>query len=165
MPEYPRHLATFDYVGVFDYFLTFCTFERRVTFVADDAVRIVHEQILRACDEKGFLIYVHCYMPDHVHFVIGGQHPDCDLKVFVDRAKQYAGFYFKRATKQRLWQRYGHERVLRNEEERIAYIRYVIHNPVRARLVEAPLDYPFWGSSKWSREELLDYVRADRRAG
>ena len=40
----------------------------------------------------------------------------------------------------------GYERVLRNEEEKIAFIRYVIQNPIRAGLVETPLDYPFWGS-------------------
>ena len=165
MPEYPRHLATFDYVGTFDYFLTFCTFERRIIFVSEEVIRVVHEQVLRACSEQGFLIYVHGYMPDHVRFVIGGQRSRSDLKVFVDCAKQYAGFYFKKAAKRRLWQRYGYERVLRNEEERMAFIRYVIQNPVRAGLVESPLDYPFWGSSKWSREQLLDYVRADRRAG
>jgi putative transposase len=160
MPEYPRHLATFDYIGTFDYFLTFCTFERRVVFVAAEPVRVVHEQVLRACEEEGFLIYSYCYMPDHVHFVAGGQRENSDMKAFVDRAKQYAGFYFKRATKRRLWQRFGYERVLRNEDERVAFIRYVIQNPVRAALVDSPLDYPFWGSSKWSREELLDYVRA-----
>jgi len=59
--------------------------------------------------------------------------------------------------------------VLRNEEEKVAFIRYVIENPIRAQLVESPLDYPFWGSSSCSRQELLDDLRialADtRRAG
>jgi hypothetical protein len=58
---------------------------------------------------------------------------------------------------------------LRNEEEKIAFIRYVIENPIRAKLVESPSDYPFWGSSTCSREELLDYLRItladNRRAG
>ena len=160
MPEYPRYLPAFAYTGRFQYFLTFCTFERSPVFVAAESVRIVHEQILRACAEEGFQIHAYCYMSDHVHFVVEAQHANSDLKRFVARAKQYAAFYFKQATKQRLWQRYGYERVLRNEEERIAFVRYVIQNPIRAGLVDAPLEYPFWGSSKWSREELLDYVRA-----
>jgi len=160
MPEYPRHLRTFDYVGPFDYFLTFCTFERRAIFIDGESVRIVHEQFLRACHEQGFVLYAFCYMRDHVHIVVGGVRSDSNLKVFVDRAKQYAGFCFKKATKQRLWQRYGYERVLRSEEERIERIHYSIQNPVRAGYVESPLDYPHWGSSKWSREELLEYVRA-----
>ena len=37
--------------------------------------------------------------------------------------------------------------------------RYIVENPVRARLVKSALDYPFWGSSTWLREELVEYVR------
>jgi len=160
MPEYPRHLATFDYVGSYQYFLTFCTCNRTCLFVTPEAVSIVHEQILRACATEGFEILAYCYMPDHLHLVIEAQRPDADLKRLVRRAKQHAGFYFKRAIRHELWQRYGYERVLRNEEETWAVVRYVIENPVRAGLVDSPLDYPYWGSSKWTREALLDYVRA-----
>jgi hypothetical protein len=39
-----------------------------------------------------------------------------------------------------------------------AIARYIVENPVRARLVTDPLDYPHWGSSMCSREELLEYV-------
>ena len=107
-------------------------------------------------------------MPDHLHLVVTAKCSDSDLKQFIARAKQSAGFYFKKATQKRLWQRYGYERVLRDDEEKIAFIRYVIQNPVRAELVESPLDYPFWGSSTYSREELLEYLGIlcnDRRAG
>jgi len=169
MPEYPRHLATFDYVGAYAYFLTFCTFERNRLFLTAKAVAIVQEHILRVCVVHNFQIDAYCYMPDHVHLVVTANRTDSDLKQFVTRAKQSAAFYFKKATQQRLWQRYGYERVLRNDEEKIAFIRYVIENPIRAKLVQSPLEYPFWGSSTWSRQELLDYltiVLADnRRAG
>jgi len=169
MPEYPRHLATFDYVGVFAYFLTFCTFERSRLFIAADFVAIVHEQFLRVGRVHGFQIDAYCYMPDHLHLVVTAQRSDSDLKQFVTTAKQSAGFCFKRAIGQRLWQRYGYERVLRNEAEKIGFMRYVVENPLRGELVESPLDYPFWGSSTCSREELLEYlgiVLSDsRRAG
>jgi len=158
----------FDYVGAYSYFLTFCTFERTRLLVTAESVAIVHEQILRVCGDHGFQIDAYCYMPDHLHLVITATCSDSDLREFVARAKQSTGFYFKKATQQRLWQRYGYERVLRNEEEKIAFIRYVIQNAIRAELVESPLDYPFWGSSICSREELLDYlgiVCKDRRAG
>jgi hypothetical protein len=77
-------------------------------------------------------------MPDHVHLVVTARCTDSDLKRLITRAKQYAGFHFKKATQQRLWQRYGYERVLRNEEERIALIAYVIQ-PGRTRRVAAGL--------------------------
>ena len=169
MPEYPRHLATFDYVGAYAYFLTFCTFQRNRLFLTAESVAIVHEQILRVCDVHKFQIDAYCYMPDHLHLVVAAIGSDSNLKQFITRAKQSAAFYFKKEMQQKLWQRYGYERVLRNEDEKIAFIRYVIENPMRAKLAESPLDYPFWGSSTCSREELLEYLRIaladNRRAG
>jgi putative transposase len=160
--EYPRHLPTFNYVGLYRYFLTFCTFERNPHFTTSANVDLVHAQILRAALPEHFAILVYCYMPDHLHVLVEAERDECDLKPFIARAKQYSGFYFKKTTRQRLWQRYGYERVLRNDEETIAVARYIVENPVRAGIVAAPLDYAFWGSSTWLREELLEYVR---RAG
>jgi len=80
MPAYPRHLATFDYIGAYAYFLTFCTFERNPLFLTPDSIAIVHEQILRVCAAHGFQIDAYCYMPDHVHMVITAIASDSDLK-------------------------------------------------------------------------------------
>ena len=40
-----------------------------------------------------------------------------------------------------------HDWVLRAEQRTEDVIRYVLENPVRARLVEKPEDYPFSGSA------------------
>jgi len=160
--EYPHHLRTFDYVGVYRYFLTFCTCERNRLFVAADAVGAAHVQILRAAATENFSLHAYCYMPDHLHLLAAAERDDCNLKRFISRATQYSAFYFKRTMKQTLWQRYGYERVPRNEEDTIVIARYIVENPVRAGLVVSPLDYPFWGSSTRLREELLESVR---RAG
>jgi REP element-mobilizing transposase RayT len=97
-------------------------------------------------------------MPDHVHLLVAGERDDADLKRFTKSAKQYSGFYFRQRTGLVLWQRYSHERVLRNEEATPAVARYTIANPVRAGIVRAPNDYPFWGSFVYTRDELLDYI-------
>jgi DNA-binding sugar fermentation-stimulating protein len=63
MPHYyPRHLESFDYVGMHRYFLTFCTEGRATRFEAGEAVDIAHSQILRAAGEQAFEITVYCYM-------------------------------------------------------------------------------------------------------
>jgi len=80
------------------------------------------------------------------------------LKRFTKYAKQYSGFYFRQLTSLFLWQRYSYERVLRNEEATPAVARYLIANPVRARIVLSPADYPFWGSFVYTREALLEYI-------
>ena len=118
--------------------------------------------ILRACDAEDFVVTAYCFMPDHVHALAEGSSDRACLKTFVSRAKQLSGFHFKREFGRRLWQAYGYERVLREEEGTPEIIRYIVHNPVRAGLVQSPTDYPFWGSQVVGREELLEYAQ---RAG
>ena len=65
----------------------------------------------------------------------------------------------RQRTRLYLWQRYGFERVLRNDEATAAVARYTIANPVRAGLVRSPADYPFWGSFLYTREVLLEYIQ------
>jgi putative transposase len=158
MPPYPEHLRGFDYTGPNRYFLTFCTWERVRHFTNGDHVTLVCEQFQRASREQGFAVTAYCFMPDHVHLLVSGERDDADLKRFTKSAKQYSGFYFRRTTGLLLWQRYGFERTLRNEEATAAVARYTIANPVRAELVQSPADYPFWGSFVYTREALLEYI-------
>jgi putative transposase len=96
-------------------------------------------------------------MPDHLHAVLEGRSPDADLRLFVSRMKQSTGFYFKKAFGEPLWQRYGHERVIRDDETTSAVIRYVLENPIRAGLAASVREYPFIGSSEYSVEQLVDF--------
>ena len=156
--DYPRHLAGFSYVGFQRYFLTFCTFSRQSIFVDSGAVDLVNEQFLRGADEQAMQITAYCFMPDHVHMVTEATSETTDLKQFIRRAKQFSGYHFARASGQRLWQRYGYERVLRDDEATKSVVKYALENPVRAGLVESVREYPFLGSPIYSREELIAFA-------
>ena len=153
----------FTSVGPHRYLLTFCTRDRKALFRDHEAVALIRDHFLRAAREAGFEVIAYCFMPDHVHLLVEGRHDDADLRRFVKRAKQYSAFYFTRRTGIPLWQRYGYERVLRQEESTPTVIEYIVNNPVRAGLVTSPVDYPFWGSSVYSREQLMEYVQGRRR--
>jgi len=155
----PEHLKTFDYLGSYRYFLTFCTFKRRELFVTADRVNNVCTQFLRAADEEHFALVAYCFMKDHVHLLIEGLSDNSDCRRFIARAKQFSGFYFKRAFSESLWQRYGFERTLRPEECSIGVARYILENPVRAGLVSRVEDYPFLGSSVYSIEQIVEAVQ------
>lgn len=159
MPEYPRYLTGFSYIGFHRYSLTFRTFEHHEHFLSSANVNVVLPQILRGAEEHQFAVLAYCFMPDHLHLLVEGTRDDGDLRRFVARAKQYSGFHFSQFTGLRLWQRYGFERVIRDREDTRVVVRYIINNPVRKGLVDSPEEYPFWGSGTRSREELLDYVR------
>ena len=83
---------------------------------------------------------------------------DSDARRFIKAAKQYSGFYFKNRLGRQLWQRYGFERTLRNDEATLSVVRYIIENPVRARLVQNAEDYPFAGSPVYDLAEILEAV-------
>jgi REP element-mobilizing transposase RayT len=100
-------------------------------------------------------------MPDHVHLLVEGQADDSDCRQFISRAKQYSGFHYRTAFRQRLWQRYGYERTLRGTEALISVARYILENPVRARLVTRIDEYPFSGSSIYSIEQIIEAVQLD----
>ena len=110
----PDHLKTFAYRGLH---LTFCTFQRDLTFEAADRVDLVRTQFRRTAAEQLFALLAYCFMPDHVHLLIEGRSDDSDGLRFIKAAKQYSGFHYRQSFASKLWQRYGFERVLRDDED------------------------------------------------
>ena len=162
LPGHPEHLPTFDYLGLHRYFLTFCTYWRRKHFAIQVKVDLVCTQILRAAADQRFEIRAYCFMPDHVHFLIEGQDDGSDCRKFISRAKQLSGFHFKKEFREPLWQRYGFERVLRDDEATLSVMRYIVENPVRAGLVERAGDYPFLGTGEYTLEQALEALQLHR---
>jgi putative transposase len=125
-------------------------------FINSDAVELVLRQILRAAAEEPFELTAYCFMPDHLHMVVAGLAEHSDFTAFVRTAKQYSGYYYRRAhPAERLWQRNVHDRIIRDDVEMRDRIRYVVANPSAAGLVTNAADYPFLGSQRWSRNELI----------
>ena len=156
MPHpYPPHRQELPYTGKHDYFLTFRTHESWKHFTSSANVDIVLSQFLRASAEKRFELTAYCFMPDHLHVLAKGRTADCDCKAFIKAAKQYSGYYFKQKRHCPLWQRYGYERVIRDDMERALVIGYIVTNPVKNGLVSHPAEYAFLGSECYSVQELL----------
>jgi REP element-mobilizing transposase RayT len=118
----------------------------------------VLDQILRAARDERAVISAHCFMPDHVHLLIEAQSPASDGRRFIKRAKQFAGYAFSQAYRNRLWQRYGFEHVLRDDEAAFSFTRHIVENPVRAGLVARIEDYPFVGSEVWTLKEIAQAI-------
>jgi putative transposase len=155
----PGHLASFNYVGLFRYFLTFCTDHRRHHLAKREHVDLALKQIVRSANDTRFAIDAYCFMPDHVHLLVEAQSESSDCRDFIKRAKQFSGFYYKQAFGRRLWQRYGFERVLRNDEATLSVARYILENPIRAGLVERIEDYPFAGSLIYPVADIIAAVQ------
>jgi len=107
----------------------------------------------------------YCFMPDHLHLLVEAQSQNSDCRAFIRRAKQLAGFQYARSVGGRLWQRYGFERVLRDDEGTLIVARYIVENPVRAGLAESSESYPFSGSEVYALGDILAAVGELPRSG
>ena len=157
---YTPFCSTFDYQGRYTYLLTCVTHERVRVFADAASVELAVTHFLRASREKSFELVAYCFMPDHVHVVVSALADESDLKAFTKLAKQYSGYYHARAHDgQRLWQHGSHDHIVRDDVDLLDRLRYVVNNPVAAGLVQRAEDYPFLGSQRWSRTELVERCR------
>jgi putative transposase len=152
----PGHLKSFDYTGPHRYSLTFCTNQRAQTFVEPSGVEIVLKQVLRAAADQRFEIIAYCFMPDHLHLLVEARTDASNALRFISRAKQLSGYHYKQTFGQVLWQRYGFERVLRNDEQTLVVARYILENPLRRGMAARVEDYPFVGSTLYTVSEILE---------
>ena len=150
----PARLRHLSYLGCQRYSLTFCTDWKRKWFENADAVALVLSQFLRVADKEGFSILTY-FMPDHVHLLVEGLRDDSDARKFIIKSKQCSAHAYAQALAKRLWQPFGYEHVLRDDEDVKVVARYILENPVRAGSAKTVLAYPFVGSQVYDLKELV----------
>ena len=151
----PPRLADFDYIGIHRYFLTICTDNKLLAFADLDAGRAMTTSFLQYAGAESFAVIAYSLMPDHLHVLVKGQDAAADLRQFITLWKQRTGFEWKKRTGVRLWQEGFVDRVLRPEEGDLFVIGYIAMNPVDAGLASTPFDYPLFGYSHYTKQEIL----------
>jgi putative transposase len=160
MSDRPHRLPRFSYVGIHQYSLTFCTFQRQHVFLTAAVVAATLDQISHAAREHEFAILAYCFMPDHLHLLVEARSDASDLIAFAHAVKQRTAYEYRRRFENRaLWQKGYFEHVVRDDESTRTQAKYVLENPVRSGLITEPLAYPFSGSLVFTREELTDLWR------
>jgi putative transposase len=92
-------------------------------------------------------------MPDHLHALITID--VCEtLPALIRRMKCNTALAANRAGGRSgaVWMPGYHDRALRREDDLLSTARYVVANPLRAGLVGAIADYPYWGAIWCDRE-------------
>jgi REP element-mobilizing transposase RayT len=130
----PR-LRSFEYRGLAAYSVTVCTFARRHILIDPRHVERVSDQLFQQAVRHRFDVSLYCFMPDHVHVLVEATATNSDLCRLMNNWKQGTGYAYKRSTGSRLWQSGYYDHVLRQDEDRVKVIAYLMSNPIRARLV------------------------------
>jgi len=118
--------------------------------LTDDRVAPVVADSIRYHDTEWFDTVVFCIMPNHVHLVLTPKEKtettDYSLAEIMHNIKRNSA---KRANETlcrtgNFWQHENYDHIIRDEMEMIRVVKYVLHNPVKAGLVDE------WTKWKWS---------------
>ena len=127
------------------YHVTASTLDRIPYFVDYKSARSIVESFQREerIGHANTLAFV--VMPDHFHwlFALGDS---CALSTTVGNVKSLSARKVNRLLgfSAAVWQPGYHDRAIRRDEDIAAVARYIVTNPLRARLVERIGDYPYW---------------------
>jgi putative transposase len=157
-PDNDVRTSAFSYIGKQYYSLTWRCHHSHRLFTQRDRVDLARAQFLRASTEARMSNIAYCFMPDHLHQVMKGDADDSDAKQYGVLLGLCDGYYFKNAFREDLWARKGFNRVLLDGDDPRVAVRYVLGNPVKARLVQSIEDYPFSGSETLSWKQLLEWA-------
>ena len=138
--------------------MTICTSHRRQSLVHPSVADAVTDQLLTQ-SAKGLVdVAAYCLMPDHLHALLVVEDSRSHIRTFIERFKQFTGYSHARRNGSRLWQPSYFDYTLRSDEAIVPTVAYIVNNPVRAQFVTVAEAWPFWGSSSWSRADLLEAI-------
>ncbi len=127
------------------YYLTLTTLKKKPLLATPKIADIIFQSFdwLETNDRlRWFCI---CVMPDHIHTVIqlgSKQTLSRLIQSFKSHTAKQINACLDRSGS--IWQPAYHDHGIRRDESLNAIIEYCYHNPVRAGLVKAARDYPFW---------------------
>ena len=133
------------------YMITTLTAVRRPIFAENTSAQVVADA-LNHYHHRGVVHgFAWVIMPDHIHWVL--QLRVGSLPWLLRAFKTWTSRMVRRCHSDpppSVWMRGYHDRLIRENEEVSRYIEYVVLNPVRAGLVDHPMQYPWvYGESEW----------------
>lgn len=118
---------------------------RQQVFFSDDDYALYRDLLAEHCRAAAVQVWAWVLMPNHVHLILRPSDSDGLRRALAQVHRRYAGHIHTRDGRTgHFWQgRFG--AVAMDEAHLAAAVRYVLQNPVRARLVTRAEDWP-WSS-------------------
>jgi putative transposase len=140
------------------YFVTTKCWQGRTVFQVPENAEILIKTLLHYRDRKVFALHEFVVMSDHLHLLLT---PSSTTSL--ERAMQFikGGSSYqirkKRNQKMEMWQVSFYDWTIRDHNDWQAKIEYIHDNPVRAKLVEKPQDWPYSSASgKFALDPIPD---------
>jgi len=133
------------------YLVTTVTEQRQTVFADFYLGRIVIQAMRHQHEQGNVQSLAFVLMPDHLHWLFTLQN-DNTLAEVMKQVKGISSYLINKNLREcggiqlhhPLWQEGYHDRALRKEEDLQQIARYIVANPLRAKLVHKIGDYPLW---------------------
>jgi putative transposase len=140
----------------FTYFVTTKCWENRAIFQVRENADVLIHCMLRYRDNGSFLLHEFVVMPNHLHVILTPAE-DTSLERAMQLVKGGSSYEIHRSRNVRLhiWQAGFHEESIRDSSDYQRKAEYIRMNPVRARLVERPEEWPHSSASGHFRMDAI----------
>jgi len=149
-----RHrLGSGIYKGERPISFTLCVKNKDDFFTDNKRFGIFEKILLNELNNFDCSAFVYLFMPNHLHMTLRGNNSDSDIKKCIDMFKQKSGYWLSKNYPDIKWQKDYYDHILRSKENLHIHLKYIINNPVRARLAKYWKQYPFKGSTIYNLNE------------
>ncbi|OLC90489.1 MAG: transposase [Acidobacteria bacterium] len=138
------------------YFVTTKCWQGRRIFQVPEIADILLRTIFDYRERKAYLLHEFVLMPDHLHLLLTPG-PTTTLEKAIQLIKGGSSHQIHKERNQRMeiWQEGFYDWTIRDAHDWEAKVDYIRMNPVRAKLVQVPEDWPY---SSASRKSDLDPI-------
>ena len=120
-------------------------------YLKNEKVAEIVVSTIQFLNKKDYNLIAYCIMPNHVHLLFTLRERSRSVDKIMQSIKRYSAREINRLVKRSgsLWQAESYDHVVRDEDELLRIIQYVMNNPVKAGLVE---DWKDWKHTFVSEE-------------
>jgi putative transposase len=129
------------------YFVTTKAFQSTALFQVHATADILVSKLFHYRDTGAYQLHAFVVMPNHLHVLLTPT-PTTSLEKAMQLIKGGSSYEIRnqRGSRLEIWQPGFHEETVRDEADFLSKFRYIEQNPVAARLIDTPADWP-WGSA------------------
>src|SRR5882672_5256336 len=126
------------------YFVTTKCWQGRTVFQIPEIAKILISALLHYRDRGAYLLHEFVVMPDHLHLLLTPS-PTTSLEKAVQLIKGGSSHQIHRERNQKMeiWQEGFYDWTMRDADDLRTKVEYIRMNPVRAKLVQRPQDWPY----------------------
>ncbi|MGB7187471.1 MAG: transposase [Candidatus Acidiferrales bacterium] len=147
------------------YFVTAKCWNGRRVFQVREAAQVFVQTLLHYRDGSAYLLHEFVLMPDHFHLLITPG-ASTSLEKAVQLIKGGSSRRIQKSTPaMAIWQEGFYDWTIRDPDDWNAKVHYIRMNPVRAKLVDKPADWPYSSASNRFTTDPVPHKYLDASSG